>query len=258
MNYKCLICNQPLTIQDEKLVCINNHSFDQSKSGYYNLVISNKKNSGDDNNMVKTRYQFLTNNYYLFMANKVNDILTKYNINTLLDYACGPGYYLSLFNVKNKYGIDISKNAINIASKHDKSSNYVVANGYHLPYFNQSFDAISVIFAPYDSNYLANFIKDNGYLIIVKPDVNHLIQLKQVLYPIVKLNDGQIDKLNNFKIEETIHISNTSTLNNEQLLNLFSMTPYFYKTKQSDKDKLNDINSIDMTFSFIISVYKKI
>ena len=58
--------------------------------------------------------------------------------------------------------------------------------------------------------------------------------------------------------EKEYNISKKVNLNNEDLLNLFMMTPYFYKTSNDDKNKLEIIDNLDITFDFIISIYKKI
>ena len=47
----CPICKEKLEREGKSYRCINNHSFDISKSGHINLLIDNKKHSkmpGDD------------------------------------------------------------------------------------------------------------------------------------------------------------------------------------------------------------------
>ena len=39
-------------------------------------------------------------------------------------------------------------------------------------------------------------------------------------------------------------------------MNLFMMTPYYYKTKEKDINKKNHVNTLDITVSFNISELK--
>ena len=59
----CPVCKEKLQIVNNSYKCINNHSFDISKSGYTNLLIS-KTNSGDNQEMVNARFVFLNKGYY--------------------------------------------------------------------------------------------------------------------------------------------------------------------------------------------------
>lgn len=44
---------------------------------------------------------------------------------------------------------------------------------------------------------------------------------------------------------------------NEDIMNLFRMTPYYYKTGKADQDKLNGINSLETEIEFGIDLLKK-
>ena len=52
-------------------------------------------------------------------------------------------------------------------------------------------------------------------------------------------------------------ISNTFDISRDDLKTLFSMTPYFYRTSESDKEKLDRVNSIRLTASFVVLEYAK-
>ena len=47
------------------------------------------------------------------------------------------------------------------------------------------------------------------------------------------------------------------TLDQETLYQLFQMTPYAYKTSIEDKQRLLDIQNLDVTCQFRIRVYEK-
>ena len=120
MNILCPICKEKLTKQDKTLTCPNKHSFDIDKQGYINLNMKASCNTGDEKEMIKARNLFLNEDYYLFLKNKLNEIILKLNPSNLLDLACGEGYYTKDLKVEDKIGIDLSKEALKIASRIDK------------------------------------------------------------------------------------------------------------------------------------------
>ena len=59
------------------------------------------------------------------------------------------------------------------------------------------------------------------------------------------------------KKENEIHISNTFEVNNDNAFNLFQMTPYAYKTSVESMSKLKKIDTMKITASFVIRLYRK-
>ena len=45
---------------------------------------------------------------------------------------------------------------------------------------------------------------------------------------------------------------------NEDILSLFSMTPYYYKTSRSDKEKLEKLSELETQIHFCVAVYQRI
>lgn len=45
---------------------------------------------------------------------------------------------------------------------------------------------------------------------------------------------------------------------NDDIKNLFMMTPYYYKTSEKDFRKLNDIDSIKISTEFAVLAYRKL
>ena len=66
----------------------------------------------------------------------------------ILDLGCGEGYYTSKMSVycTKTIGVDLSKDALKIAARDDKKSQYVLASIFHLPI--DKVDFITNIFAP--------------------------------------------------------------------------------------------------------------
>lgn len=257
MEILCPICKEILNRKDKVYKCLNKHSFDIAKEGYLNLNLTSSKNTGDEKNMIKARKAFLEKDYYLFLKEELNKIIINIKPNNLLDLACGEGYYTKDFPIKEKIGIDLSKEALKIASKEDKTTKYILKNIFDVPLKNNSLDLIITIFAPL-SKEINRLLKDDGYFIMVKPDINHLYELKEVVYDKPYYNQIKDNKIDGLVLLDEIKIKETKILNNTDLNYLFKMTPYYHKTSQKDILKLEQVKELKVTFSFIIDIYNKI
>lgn len=256
----CPICKNKMFITENSVRCMLGHSFDIAKEGYINLLIKNAegKRHGDDKLMVKAREHFLSNGYYSRLKNAVSEVLGSNNV--VLDSGCGEGYYTSLFAEKNEViGIDISKEAVKSASKKCKNASFAVASIGEIPIADQTVDKIVNIFAPDSNNEFLRILKPGGVLITVTPMENHLYELKKAVYENPYLNPAPITEKQGFKALSKTELKYDITLNNnEDILSLFKMTPYYYKTSKSDQDKLNSINLLNTKLEFLISEYRKI
>lgn len=255
MKILCPVCKNKLSMVEHSLQCTNGHNFDIAKQGYINLNMHNSQNTGDNSEMINARSNFLNKGYYSFLLDEINKHLSKDD--KLVDLACGEGYYTSKFICEDKVGIDLSKQGLKIASKNDKSTTYLLNSIFHNPLEDNCADKIITIFAPIAKQEIVRLLNDDGSFILVKPDENHLFELKKAIYDNPYLNEIEDIRIDGMYLDKEIKISNTATLYNEDLQNLFMMTPYYNTTSKVDKDKLNNIDNLDVTFSFIIDIYKK-
>ena len=256
MDLLCPVCKKKLNKDLNRYHCLNGHSFDIAKEGYLNLNLKSSVKTGDEKEMVRARKAFLEKDYYLFLRDKLNEIIDGLHVSSLLDLGCGEGYYTQSFNVKDKLGIDLSKEALKLASRHDKSTMYVLKTIFDVPLHDESVDLIVTIFAPV-SKEIDRVLKDEGHFILVRPDERHLFELKEAIYDSPYLNEVEEVKVDGMRLSEEYEISSRSKLNNGELIDLFKMTPYYHKTSLNDFNKLNKVDELEVSFEFIISVYEK-
>lgn len=267
IKYVCPNCKSELNLLNKSFICKNNHSFDIAKEGYVNLLLANskkKKDPGDNDIMIKAREEFLNTGCFNQLIMELSKIIKSFNIENinLLDAGCGTGYYSrkikELNNNINLCGVDISKHAIKLASKKDKTSAYAVASIFDLPFENNSFDVILNVFAPKPQNEFLRVLKKDGYVLEVIPAKNHLLELRELLFENQKGENKQVKEFESFNLYLTQNLTYNAFINgNENILNLLKMTPYFYKTNPQKISNLNNINSLNITLDFTIKVWKK-
>ena len=248
----CPVCGEKLNMDGAKtLKCCNNHSFDIAKQGYVNLLLTSKSGDkkGDSRESAHARREFLQKGYYSFLRDYVTSLL----FGTVLDICCGEGYYDEYDGVL--YGFDISREMVRLASSGRKEHSYFVANLAHIPIESASIDTAMHLFAPFNEKEFERVLKPGGRLLSVIPGDDHLIELKNIIYDTPYKNDEKPPKTENLKLKSTKKISDTFKIEREDLKTLFSMTPYFYRTSEADKAKLDTVESIDLTASFVVCEY---
>lgn len=253
MKIICPICKHELIKKDKSYICENRHCFDIAKEGYLNLNCNNSQNTGDEKDMINARRDFLSKGYYNFLRKSVDSLINEDDL--LLDLACGEGYYTSYFKAKDKIGVDLSKTGLKIAAKRDKNTLYLLNNIFNNPLCDKSLDIIITIFAPIAKQEIKRLLKNDGKFILVKPNANHLFELKKVIYDNPYQNIIENTEIEGLKLEKEICVKNHALLSNEDLKNLFKMTPYYHTTSQKDKDKLNSIDELDVNFDFLIDIF---
>lgn len=252
----CPKCKEALFLKGKSFICKNNHCYDLARQGYANLSLKQKA-SGDNKEMVKARTEFLEKNYYDFMRQKVKEILQQIHPEVLVDIGCGEGYYTKVFSQTaiSTYGIDLSKEAILHASRMDKNTQYFVSSIFELPFSNDSVDAITSLFTPIPLKEVLRVLKPGGSFIVVGPGPDHLYELKEAIYPSVRKNELPLVKLEGLKLENSQTIKEKVKV--EDLVDLFDMTPYKYKSPIGTREKLAEMEPIEITFEFFISTFRK-
>ena len=252
----CPIDGTPLSSIDKQLQCSQGHHFDISRQGYINLLpVQHKKskNPGDTKAMLAVRQAFLNTGFYHQIANQLNQLAIEYlpesHSFSTLDAGCGEGYYFDHFfnslpqqpisSQPNEYiGLDISKFAIDAASRRNKAITWVVGSNKNPPVKAESIDLIFCTFGFYHFAGFKKILKPGGIVILTEAAPNHLIQLRKIIYPEVKqstLPDISQATEMGYQLLTTQSLSYDIDLNNHQLMNLLQMMPHFYKSKQAGK-----------------------
>ncbi len=256
MKLTCPVCGSLLNRQNKSAVCKSGHSFDFAKQGYLNLLLKQSIDHGDNKEMVTARTNFLNTGSYAFLRDAIGKEITSEPCSVLADLGCGEGYYTQTFAVAEKYGFDMSKDALKHASRTDHSTQYAVASIFRLPLEAESMDVCVTCFAPFAKDEIQRVLKHNGRFIFVSPAPIHLYEMKAMIYD--NPYENVVEDLETDLIKEKEYtITQKFTVDQDGLQALFKMTPYVHRTKKEDMEKINNTKSMEITASFVIRTYRK-
>ena len=257
----CPVCKERLHFLDKQARCENNHCFDIAKEGYVNLLRSSKNGDliGDDKLAARSRRNFLNKGYYAPLQTALIEIFQSKQ-GSVLDICCGEGYYTqALAQNKNLsvLGFDISKEMVRLAAKRGGAT-YFVANMAAIPVEDQSMDYCVHLFAPFNEKEFYRVLKPGGKLYTVIPGAQHLFGLKQAAYDTPYLNDEKLPDTQQFHLCGIQRVFAEITLSSrEDIESIFRMTPYYFHTSQSDKEKLGQYDALQTPIEFLIAEYVK-
>ncbi len=265
----CPVCRTGLLKTEKTYICKNGHSFDIAKKGYVNLLVSQStKQHGDDKTMMSARAGFLNRGFYDALSRKICECVSEYTASNarILDAGCGECKYTAeiLEHLKREeksadvIGIDISKEALAFAKRRTRELHLAVASTADMPVENGTVDALVNIFAPFSAQEFSRVLKPGGVIIRAYPLARHLWELKELIYDVPYENPETDMEENGFEVIARHEVKYKMELSsNEEVMSLFKMTPYFYRTGEDDKKKLKAAENLTCSAEFGIVIYKK-
>ena len=223
--------------------------------------------------MVQARKRFLELDHYQTITQSCLELIHA-NISagdqTHLNYcdiACGEGYYTqhiyealaaSLHSV-SLTALDISTPAIRSGAKRVKNAIWLAANAFRLPIKDTSQDIITHMFSRPCPEEAARTLKQDGVLIDVSAGSNHLIELRERLYP--NLKDKTASVINPYEAL----FSEVATRELEfsfcladacEIQDLIGMTPHTWRANQEQIEQTCAKGKLELTADVTIKAYK--
>lgn len=262
----CPVCGQPLTRRENTWRCGAGHCFDVARQGYVNLLTVDRKHArhpGDTKEQVAARKAFLDGGFYEPVAGAVCRFLAPLSLRAVLDAGCGEGYYLTRLQAalpQAEYaGIDISKDAVRFAAVRNKQALWLTGTAAALPFPDVSFDAVLSMFALTAEAEFVRVLRPGGAFLQVLAGPEHLMGLKSIIYPTILHKEKVLHPLlPGFRLDRTETLQFSFSLESpEQVQNLLSMTPHFWRISKDGAARLAATDRLTDTAQVILNLYYK-
>ncbi|HYE81121.1 MAG TPA: methyltransferase domain-containing protein [Clostridia bacterium] len=277
--FLCPICGKKMKAYGSgRITCKNKHSFDLSRNGYVNLLLSPAK-LDYDKNMLKSRSLICRSNFFRPMIDQLSTLILKekQKENTdmlkILDAGCGEGSHLAQItasissnsSIKAKsFGIDISKDGIQLASRDYPEIVWCVADLARLPFTGKRFDVILSILSPSNYKEFNRVISHDGILVKVIPGNSYLKELRILFYDRTDKetysNDRVIEHFkSNFNIFNIQQLQYNMPIDKGNLVHLVKMTPLSWRAPSEKIENIlsSGIDNITVDLSIIAGSKKK-
>jgi 23S rRNA (guanine745-N1)-methyltransferase len=272
--FKCPICSNKMELRQLKsLICQSNHCFDLAKSGYINFLLRSLK-TDYDKSMLKSRNIICKYNFFRPLVEEISKIILKEVKNDaqkmILDVGCGEGSHLDQIIAElhsrsslvfQGVGIDISKEAIQLASKQYPEHIWCVGDLANSPLQNNQFAVILNILSPSNYAEFARLLTNNGILIKVVPGGNYLKELREVFYAGTEKQSYSNAKVvahfkENFTLLAKKELQYSVKLTQPQVEHLIRMTPLSWKISAEKIEEIMERGLDEVTVEFTI-IYGK-
>ena len=270
----CPLCGGALTRQEHRAVCPQGHSFDVARQGYVHLLPVHKMHSklpGDSREMVEGRRRFLEAGYYApfrqelcrLAAACASQLGSPAGEGLLLcDAGCGEGYYTAglreVLPQAQVCGFDISKLAVKAAAGKYKSVEFGVASSFAIPLGKASVHLLTDVFSPLAAEEFARVVKPGGFFLYAVPGERHLYGLKELLYENPYENPHRETEYPSFRfVGRTAVRGEICVPDSQTAVDLFTMTPYYWKTGPQAAQRLETVEGFSTEIGFDFLLYQR-
>lgn len=271
---RCPMDQTPLQVQGRSLLCQQGHSFDIARRGYVNLLGAGDKRSrdpGDSKEMVVARQGFLNGGHYQAIAERVFEVLAPLlpNRANIVDAGCGEGYYLEQlrtglasagYTPAAMIGFDISKWAVQAATRR-LAITWLVASNRNIPLAAGSIDCLLSMFGfPVFDTFLAA-LADDGVLLTVNAGPQHLIELREVLYPRITHTESSVvtqAQAAGFTAGDATSLTlRTAPLSQLEINQLLGMTPHLFRATREGRKRSALLDQFPVTIDVVLQLLHK-
>lgn len=237
--FKCPVCSRTMRMNSsQSLVCGLGHSFDLSKKGYLNLLMSGSAPSYP-RELFESRRRVCEAGFYEPFVKAFAEAIKAYSPSgrlCVLDAGCGEGSHLNRVSAllcDEAYtfiGSDISKESIQIASGLASDILWCVADLARMPFQDGRLDMILNILSPANYIEFSRLLKDDGIVLKAVPGPGYLKEIREAVYsgtPKTDYNGISVREhfAKKLQVLEIQNVSYTFKASDEILPDIFAMTP---------------------------------
>lgn len=252
---QCPICASSVQIENRRrMTCVQNHSFDIAKQGYVFLLTKPTQTHYTKKLFEQRRKINLHTPFYKSFQRTLAALIDSYLPKTtnplqVIDMGTGEGSHLQMITSYlsdhlNRpvlgIGLDIAKEGIVQAAKHDAKHIWLVADIAHSPVSSGSMDIVLNILSPSNYKEFDRIRSKNGVIIKAIPGNSYMREMRQFFHS--TSNASQANELvrnhfsDHFQIKEIINVRETCSLTSTERRALAIMSPL---TWDATSEKVN-------------------
>ncbi len=278
--FRCPVCHAAININENlDIRCKYKHNFDLARQGYMNLL-HGKTNLQYNKVLFLSRREMVANDFFKPLIKRICEIIyeeidqTKRMV-TIADAGCGEGSHLtsvlqeldrvsgiacSLSQIVG-LGIDISKEAIKLATQHDSQTIWCVGDLANCPIADHRINVLLNILSPANYNEFQRITAYNGLILKTIPGEDYLKELReQVFDRTVKSRYSNKETVllfqRQFKDATMFRVNYQVSVNKQLFEPLLRMTPLLWglgtKEHQSVMGHLSMPEKVTMDFNVLI------
>ncbi|MDQ0158138.1 methyltransferase domain-containing protein [Alkalibacillus salilacus] len=251
---RCPICHETVTLKDyQNIICPNRHVFDLAKQGYLNMA-KHSQSTIYDTSLFSARQRLNEAGFYQPLVNQLDQELADLAPKIVLDAGCGEGSHLQQLNKQQNtpfpIGIDLAKEGIQQAAKHDEDVQWIVADLANMPLTNQSVDVLFNILSPSNYAEFERVLAEDGFVIKVVPNQAYLKEIRQQLDQTDYSNTDVVNRFGEaFDIIREHRVFAHQALTEAMFQDLIHMTPL---TQDADINKLQYVQHVTLDLTVLV------
>ncbi len=278
----CPVCGARLSLVGKSLVCESaekRHVYDVASSGYVNLLPPGRKKNavtGDSRELVRSRTAFLSTGHYDAVSDAAAHLAAKLvrpsdGPFAFADFGCGEGYHTCRIAgaLADKgvpvvgVGFDASKYAAEAGAKRAARSGFstlalndsprgaalcfFAGNFFRPPVFPSSLSCVISMFAPVAYGAADRVLREGGGIVVLIPGPDHLIEMRDLIYPNVRKREEPTPPPAPFKTVERTETRYTVRLTARETVDLFSMTPFSRRVPEEAQRRVTEAGEMTVT-----------
>lgn len=272
--FRCPVCSRPMKVEHlRSLICSKQHCFDIARQGYINLLIRPPKTKYDKK-LFEARKQFSQGGFFDPLLDEICKQMTaampiEEECIKVLDAGCGEGSHL--VHIQQRFdehaqsslgvGIDIAKEGIQMAARHDSRTIWLAADLANSPFMDRQFHFILNILSPSNYSEFSRLLADDGVVIKVVPESRYLRELRALLYEktdqITYVNKDIVEQFKrNFDLVDIQHVQYGMTLEKTHMEAFVQMTPLSWRASEERVRQVLEKEQLEVTFDFAVLLGK--